>query len=82
MQVDAVRLMEKKKKGSVMPNTCFWLKGGGKGKWGFIDKTGKVVIPLKYDGVGDFNEGKVDVLLDGKKMWLDKNRKTNQMRII
>ena len=27
------------------------------GKWGFIDKTGKVVIPLVYDDVGYFTEG-------------------------
>ena len=27
------------------------------GKWGFIDKTGKEVIPFKYDTAGDFSEG-------------------------
>ena len=26
-------------------------------KWGFIDSTGKEVVPLKYDLVGDFSEG-------------------------
>lgn len=26
------------------------------GKYGIIDKTGKVVIPLMYDSVGNFSE--------------------------
>ena len=29
----------------------------GRLKWGFIDTTGKLVIPYKYDNVGDFSEG-------------------------
>jgi WG containing repeat len=33
-----------------------WEKSGG--KWGFIDKTGSVVIPIEYDGVNlGFSEG-------------------------
>ena len=27
------------------------------GEWGFVDKKGKEVIPLKYYGVEDFSEG-------------------------
>ena len=30
-------------------------------KWGFIDNTGKVVIPLKYDWVGSFYKDVVGV---------------------
>jgi hypothetical protein len=30
---------------------------GNEGKWGFIDKTNKVVIPLTLDGADDFSEG-------------------------
>ncbi|RLI97118.1 MAG: hypothetical protein DRO96_01495 [Candidatus Aenigmatarchaeota archaeon] len=36
------------------------------GKWGFIDKKGKVVIPLEYDDAGSFSEGLA---------WVKKNRK-------
>lgn len=32
------------------------------GKWGFIDETGKVVIPFQYDYVGRFSEGRALVL--------------------
>lgn len=34
------------------------------GKYGFIDKTGKVAIPLKYDVAKDFSEGLAAVCLD------------------
>src|SRR6266704_2133700 len=37
-----------------------------KGKWGFIDKTGKTVIALKFDWAGNFSEGLAPVQL-GKK---------------
>ena len=26
-------------------------------KWGYIDKTGRLIIPFKFDGAGDFSEG-------------------------
>jgi len=35
-------------------------------KYGFVDKTGKVVVPLKYDWASDFNEGLATVSLNGK----------------
>ena len=34
-------------------------------KWGFVDQTGAVVIPLEYDAVGNFSEGLAPV---GKRM--------------
>lgn len=47
------------------------------GKWGFIDKTGKEVIPLIYDGLGidhfGFSDGKVLMMLDRRPLYIDKN---------
>ena len=37
-----------------------------KGKWGFIDKSGKEVVPLKYEDVTGFKEGLAAVKLNGK----------------
>jgi hypothetical protein len=42
------------------------------GKWGFIDKTGRVVIPLIYDYVEPFHEGLCRFLKDGKYGFIDK----------
>lgn len=33
-------------------------------KWGYIDKTGKIVIPVEYDRAGDFSEGFARVAKD------------------
>ena len=44
-------------------------------KWGYIDKTGKEVIPLKYDFVIGFKDGLTLVKLDGKSGYIDKNGK-------
>ena len=44
-----------------------------KGKWGFIDKTGKEIIPLKYEDVGKFKEGLAAVKLTGKWGFIDKS---------
>ena len=35
------------------------------GKWGFVDKEGRLVIPLEYDDVGYFDEGLVGVKNQG-----------------
>ena len=40
-------------------------------KWGFIDKTGKEVIPLIYDEVRDFSEGLACVKLNSKYGFID-----------
>jgi hypothetical protein len=45
------------------------------GKWGYIDKTGKEVIPLKYDHAGNFYEGLADVKLNDKWGYIDKTGK-------
>lgn len=46
-------------------------------KYGFIDKTGKEVVPLKYDRVNNFDEdlGLAVVQLDGKYGVIDKSGK-------
>jgi hypothetical protein len=33
------------------------------GKWGFIDKTGKMVIPTRFDANREFAEGLAPVML-------------------
>ena len=44
-----------------------WSKKGG--KWGFIDKTGAVIIPFIYDEAFSFQEnGKASVKKDGKSL--------------
>jgi hypothetical protein len=42
------------------------------GKWGFIDQTGKEVIPCKYDEADFFNKGVAKVNLNGKIYFIDK----------
>ena len=41
------------------------------GKWGFIDKTGKEVIPLIYEEVSDFLNGLAKVRLNGRSFSID-----------
>lgn len=41
------------------------------GRYGFIDKTGKEVIPLKYESVDNFNEGMAPARLGGKWGFID-----------
>jgi hypothetical protein len=45
------------------------------GKWGFIDKTGKEVIPPVYDYVGAFYEGLARVEKNRKCGFIDKTGK-------
>ena len=42
------------------------------GKWGYIDKTGKEVIPCKYDWAWQFYEGFAQVSTKGKWGYVDK----------
>lgn len=45
------------------------------GKYGFIDNTGQVVIPPKYDLVWDFSEGLARVSQNGKAGFIDNTGK-------
>jgi hypothetical protein len=46
------------------------------GKYGFIDKTGKEIIPCKYDGVlYSLSNGLFCVILDGREFFIDKTGK-------
>jgi WG containing repeat len=40
-------------------------------KWGFIDRTGKVVIPLQFDSARNFHEGLALVTDKGKTLFID-----------
>ena len=42
------------------------------GKFGFIDKTGREVIPCKYDFAYDFSDGLASIELNGKYGFIDK----------
>ncbi len=41
------------------------------GKSGFIDRTGKVLIPIQFDSANNFHEGLALVTMNGKKMFID-----------
>lgn len=43
------------------------------GKYGFIDKTGKEIVPLIYDDVDNFHNGKAYVKLGERGFYIDKN---------
>jgi hypothetical protein len=45
------------------------------GRWGFVDKTGKEVILLKYDYATPFSEGRAEVILQDKTFYIDKTGK-------
>ena len=42
------------------------------GKYGFIDKTGKEIIPIKFDYTSGFKNGRAGVKLEGKWGYIDK----------
>src|SRR3989339_372347 len=41
-------------------------------KWGYIDKTGRIIIPFKFDSAGIFSEGLVSVEQNDKVGFIDK----------
>lgn len=45
------------------------------GKWGYIDKTRKIVIKPQFDDVESFSEGLARVEIGYKKGYIDKTRK-------
>ena len=44
-------------------------------EWGFIDKSGKEMVPLKYDQAITFHEGLARVIFNNKYGFVDKNGK-------
>lgn len=46
------------------------------GKFGFIDRTGKIVIPVQFDSANDFHEGLALVTSNHKTMFIDMTGKT------
>ena len=45
------------------------------GKWGFVNKAGKEVIPAQYERAGNFSKGRAKVVLKGKEFYIDKTGK-------
>lgn len=41
--------------------------------WGYVDKTGKEVIPCQYDSAKNFKDGLAKVELDGKSFYINRN---------
>lgn len=64
---------------------CFWFIHGNaqdlkrfegeNGKYGFVDKTGKVIVPATYDIAFDFSEGLGQVKLNDKCGFIDRTGK-------
>ena len=52
-----------------------WVHEKSGTKAGYIDKTGKVVIPAEYGTIGEFSEGLADAEKDGKFGFIDKTGK-------
>jgi hypothetical protein len=45
------------------------------GKWGYIDKTGKVVIEPQFNYASSFSEGLANITIEGKDAFIDKTGK-------
>ncbi len=45
------------------------------GKWGFIDESGREVVPCKYDEIGTFIDGLAIIGIDSKYGYIDKKGK-------
>ncbi len=50
-------------------------KQGNNGKWGFVDTTGKEIVPCIYDDAGYFNEGLANVKKEEQWGFIDKTGK-------
>ena len=45
------------------------------GKWGFIDESGKEVVPLIYDYIESFENGFAEVMINDKWGFIDESGK-------
>jgi hypothetical protein len=57
------------------PRTSLFERERIPGKFGFIDKTGKMIIPPQYDSVGYFYDGKCSVTYQDRSWIIDKTGK-------
>ena len=56
---------------------------GGNGKWGYIDTSGKLVIPLTWLSVSSFHEGLAGVMNDERKWgFIDKTGNLTQIKVL
>ena len=53
------------------PNKLYRVKRAGDGKWGYIDRTGKVIIDPQFDAARDFSEGLAWVGKGGKYFFIN-----------
>ncbi len=60
-------------KDTVVDDVVLERYSGRNGKYGFIDKSGNVVVPCKYGNAWSFSEGLAAVELDGKWGFIDKS---------
>jgi hypothetical protein len=54
---------------------------GENGKCGFIDQTGKEVIPFQYDGTEEFINGWAEVIIDGHWDIIDRKNPNQQVNL-
>ena len=54
-------------------SNLFPVKKGG--KFGYIDRTGKVIIPFKFDDAWQFSEGLASVKIGEKRGYINENGK-------
>ena len=43
------------------------------GRWGYIDSEGDLVIPMQFAGASRFENGRASVVLEGKKVIIDRS---------
>ena len=43
------------------------------GKWGYVDKEGKEIVPLVYEDAEDYKDGKARVKTNGEYFYIDYN---------
>lgn len=75
---DSVLLKDKPKKAFIRGNSFYangLLNVGKAGKWGFIDKTGKIQIPLQFDVAAEFYKGIALVKKNKEWFYIDKTGK-------
>jgi transketolase C-terminal domain/subunit len=45
------------------------------GKYGYINRSGKIVIPIDYDYAYDFSSGWAEVVKEGRSIYIDRTGK-------